>query len=187
MRSDLVGMPVVVIDAGVEVKGIFVIRATWLVPDPAGSVVEFLLESEQGRLTVKRSNRVRMLVPQVMSSYSATSLTELFPDLLMKYGRREIVAIWSLSLGFDGPLREKIKYGIVAYEEGKEGELAAMRAQRDAGGFDPEPEPTLRSRLKEELRAEILAELAAPGELYRGQPDKEEGIERPAAEPKTEE
>lgn len=122
MRSDLIGAPIV--DC---FNKIFIIRATWVAAD--GKKLILLIEDEHGNLrTCSHDDGVAMLVPQVMSSYSATSLTELFPDLLMPFGRREIVAIWTLSLGFDGPLREKIKYGIVAFKEGKENELAAMRA-----------------------------------------------------------
>lgn len=155
MRSDLIGMPVRIETDGGE--KIFIIRAAWV---NASGTVSMLCESENGELHQTDADVIRMLVPQVMSSHSASSLTELFPDLLMKYGRREIVAIWTLGLGFDGPLRERIKYGIASFEEGKEGELAAMRAMRDGGGYpEREPEPTLRAKLKEELRAEILAEL----------------------------
>lgn len=135
MRSDLIGSPVV----GPGEK-IFIIRAVYLV----GTNVMLVLEDETGHLTYDDLNDVRMLVPQVMSSYSATSLTELFPDLLNAFGRREIVQIWTLGLGFDGPLRERIKYGILAFKEGKEGELATIRSMRDQGASLPwvnEPKP----------------------------------------------
>jgi hypothetical protein len=138
MRSDLIGAPVVF----GEDEAIYVIRAVWNDYDPTSGgrprmTLFALIENEQGGLVVVEATQIRMLVPQVMSSHSASFITELFPDLLMGFGRREIVAIWTLGLGFDGPLRERIKYGIVAFKEGKEGELAAFRAARDAGAPEP--------------------------------------------------
>jgi hypothetical protein len=140
MRADLIGMPCV------HENQIYVIRAAWLAP--AGHMV-VLIENERGELSQALHGEIKMLVPQVMSSYSASNLTELFPDLLAEFGRREIIAIWTLGLGFDGPLRERIKYGIVAFTEGRAGELAAFRAARDAGM--PQPwgrEPSLEAEIK---------------------------------------
>jgi hypothetical protein len=143
MRADLIGMPCV------HENQIYVIRAAWVDPDRAGTPMVVLIENERGELSQSLHGEIKMLVPQVMSSYSASNLTELFPDLLAEFGRREIIAIWTLGLGFDGPLRERIKYGIVAFTEGRAGELAAFRTARDAGM--PQPwgrEPSLETEIK---------------------------------------
>lgn len=134
MRSDLVGMPMVS-SSGL----ILIIRAVWVEGAATDGIFSILSEDEEGRLHKYRSGDVRMLVPQAIGSQSVSVLVELAPDLLMGFGRREIMKIWTYSLDFDGPLRKRIEYGIAAFKEAQEAELEAYRAERNAGYPDPIP------------------------------------------------